>query len=80
MYIRSEGADPTKVNGLGYPWIAAHANDGLAQCFLGTVMMNDLFEISDRLNGLMSLNIAAKTGKPCAKLALKASAVANSTT
>ena len=80
MYIRSEGADTARAKGLGYLWIAAQAGDGLAQCLLGTVVLNDLLDISDRLNGLMSLEIATKTGKQCAKLALQTSTVANSTT
>ena len=43
-------------------------------------MLNDLLDISGRLNGLMSLKMATKTGKQCAKLALQTSTVANSTT
>ena len=79
MYICSEGADTARTKGLGYLWIAAQAGDGLARWLLRTVMLNDLFDISDRFNGLMSLKIAGKTGKQCAKLALQTSAVANST-
>ena len=71
MYIRGEGADTDRIKGLGYLWIAAHEGDGPAQCFLGTGMLNDWFDIPDRLSGLMWLKMAAKTDKQCAELVLQ---------